>query len=74
MRDEYSGKNIKVVYAPEFRDAASKLKKKNSEIFLRLLAQVEKVIREPELGKPSGFIKNIIDLIKKTYSTFKFIE
>ena len=52
MRDEYLKKDVKVVYASEFKDASSKLKKKNSETFERLLAQVEKIIREPEFGKP----------------------
>jgi len=43
---------MKIVYAEKFEQALRFWKKKDSRIFQSIVNQIEKIIREPEIGKP----------------------
>lgn len=43
---------MRIVYAPEFERTLKKLKRKDRKTFSEVVSQMEKVIREPEIGKP----------------------
>ena len=42
---------MRIVYASRFEDILTKLKKKNRTLFRIIVSQIEKIIREPEIGK-----------------------
>lgn len=57
--EEFSKDKILVIYAPRFERVVGRLKKRSPDIFNRVFIQVEKVIREPEFGKPLRYsLKN----------------
>ncbi len=43
---------MRIVYADKFEQALRVWKKKDSRIFQGIVNQIEKIIREPEIGKP----------------------
>lgn len=59
MDNGASDEVFKVVYSTEFEQALKKLAKKDLQTLERLESQMEKVIREPQLGKPLRYtLKN----------------
>ena len=43
---------MRIVYAPGFEKALKKFKKNDRRVFGQINLQIEKIVREPEIGKP----------------------
>lgn len=43
---------MRIIYAGKFEHVLRHWKKKDGRIFQSIISQIEKVIREPEIGKP----------------------
>jgi len=57
--NQISSSSLKVSYSGSFKKASQKLKKKDSNLYNRMIKQVEKTIKEPNLGKPLRYsLKN----------------
>lgn len=60
MADGEASKDVKkILYSHEFERALCKIKKKDKNIFDSISKQIEKIIREPHIGKPLRYtLKN----------------
>ena len=44
--------HMRIVYAPEFEKILKKYRKGDRRVFNQIVAQIEKIARQPEIGKP----------------------
>lgn len=48
---------MRIVYSDNFEQALHDWKKKDSKVFHSIVSQIDKIIREPEIGKP---LRNVL--------------
>ena len=59
MAEDISREIIRITYSTEFEKALKRLTKQNRKTFEQLENQIEKILREPQIGKPLRYtLKN----------------
>ena len=59
MADDISKEIVKITYSTEFEKALKQLIKQDRKTFEQLENQIEKILREPQIGKPLRYtLKN----------------